>query len=134
MAERNPYVPAHATTGSIRVSCIQHANVATTDVKRSQEWYKKVFDAEWTEEHPRYLKLGNSELHIAERTDAKPHESNHFAVEVEDWDTWLTNLNRVGVSFDREPRMNDGKLSGFLRDPDGNRIEVMYHADWHKVY
>jgi catechol 2,3-dioxygenase-like lactoylglutathione lyase family enzyme len=134
MAERNPYIPAYVPKDSIRVSCIQHANVATSDVKRSQEWYKKVFNAEWTEEHPRYLKLGNSELHIVERTDPRPHESNHFAVEVEDWEAWVANLARVGVTFDREPRENDGKLSGFLRDPDGNRIEVMYHAAWHKVY
>jgi hypothetical protein len=28
----------------------------------------------------------------------------------------------------------DGKMAGFLRDPDGNMIEVMYHASWHKVY
>src|SRR5918996_62822 len=55
MAERNPYIPANVVAGSIKVSCIQHANVETTDVARSQEWYKKVFDVEWTEEHPRYL-------------------------------------------------------------------------------
>ncbi len=134
MAERNPYIQAYVPAGSIRVSCIQHANVGTSDVKRSQEWYKKVFNAEWTEEHPRYLKLGNSELHIGERTDPKAHESNHFAMEVEDWEAWSANLARVGVAFDREPRMNDGKLSGFIRDPDGNRIEVMWHDSWHQVY
>jgi catechol 2,3-dioxygenase-like lactoylglutathione lyase family enzyme len=134
MAERNPYIPAHVPDSSIRVSCIQHANVSTSNVKRSQEWYKKVFDAEWTEEHPRYLKLGSSELHIAEREEVNAHERNHFAVEVENWEAWLTNLARVGVPFDREPRENDGKLSGFICDPDGNRIEVMWHADWHKIY
>ncbi len=133
MAERNPFIPAFVSAGSIRVSGIQHANVGTSDVARSQEWYKKVFDAEWTEEHPRYLKLGNSELHIAER-EVNAHQSNHFAVEVQDWEAWSANLARVGVAFEREPRMNDGKLSGFIRDPDDNRIEVMWHDSWHQVY
>ena len=64
MAERNPYTPAYMNSGSKRVSVIQHSNVETSDVARSQQWYKKVFDAEWTEEGPRFLKLGNSELHL----------------------------------------------------------------------
>ena len=134
MSERNPYIPAYAPEGSIRVSCIQHANVSTSDVGRSQQWYKKIFGAEWTEDQPRYLKLGSSEVHIAVRDEVKPHERNHFAVEVENWDAWVANLSKVGESFHREPRVSGGKLSGFVRDPDGNLIEVMWHADWHKIY
>ena len=133
MAERSPYAPA-VPEGSIKVSCIQHANVSVSNVKQSQEWYKKVFDAEWTEEQPRYLKLGSSEVHIAERGEPNPHQRNHFAVEVENWDAWAANLERVGESFLRGPESNDGKLRGFVSDPDGNLIEVMWHADWHKVY
>ena len=136
MAERNPYIPAYMSAGSKRVSVIQHANVETSDVGRSQEWYKKVFQAEWTEDGPRFLKLGTSELHLHVEPNPQPHRTNRFAVEVEDWDSWYANLNDVGVSFEpgREPKMgNGGKYGGFLKDPDGNVIEVMYHADWHKV-
>ena len=136
MAERNPYIPAHETAGSKRVSVIQHTNVETSDVARSQQWYKKVFDAEWTEEGPRFLKLGSSELHLHVEANPQPHRTNHFAVEVEDWDSWYANLSGVGVSFEpgREPKMGSGgKVGGFLKDPDGNVIEVMYHAEWHKV-
>lgn len=136
MAERNPYAPAHNTKGSAKVSCIQHANVETSDVARSQDWYRRAFGAEWTEEGPRFLKLGNSELHLHVEENPNPHRTNHFAVEVEDWDAWLANLNKEGIKFDegREPFLRpDGKMAGFLRDPDGNMIEVMYHADWHKV-
>ena len=133
MPERNPYAPAF-TKGSIQVAMIQHTNVETSDVPRSQEWYGKVFGAEWTEEGPRFLKLGNTEVHLHVEANPQPHPTNHFAVEVEDWDAWLTNLNQVGVDFEpgRAPKLNDsGKLAGFLRDPDGNLIEVMYHAEWH---
>ena len=137
MAERNPYIPSHSTSGSTGVSCIQHTNVETSNVARSQEWYKKVFNADWTDEGPRFLKLGNSELHLHEEPNPQPHNTNHFAVEVEDWDAWLANLAGVGVSFEsgREPKLRDGrKMAGFLRDPDGNMIEVMYHASWHQTY
>ena len=131
MPERNPYMPTF-TKGSRKVSMIQHTNVETSDVARSQEWYARVFDAEWTEEGPRFLKLGNTELHLHVEANPTPHPSNHFAVEVEDWDAWLAYLQAEGIAFDREPRLNDGgKLAGFLRDPDGNLIEVMYHAEWH---
>ena len=136
MAERNPYLPANVTAGSKRVSVIQHTNVETSDVARSQQWYKKVFEAEWTEDGPRFLKLGSSELHLHEEPNPQPHRTNHFAVEVEDWDSWYANLSEVGVSFEpgREPKMGaGGKFGGFLKDPDGNVIEVMYHAEWHKV-
>ncbi len=136
MAERNPFVPSHITAGSKRVSVIQHANVETSDVARSQQWYKKVFQAEWTEEGPRFLKLGSSELHLHVEPNPQPHRTNHFAVEVENWDGWYANLSDVGVSFEpgREPKMGAaGKYGGFLKDPDGNVIEVMYHAEWHKV-
>ena len=133
MPERNPYMPTF-TKGSIKASMIQHSNVETSDVPRSQEWYGKVFGAEWTEEGPRFLKLGNTELHLHVEANPQPHPTNHFAIEVEDWDAWLANLQEVGVDFapGREPKLNSGgKLAGFLRDPDGNLIEVMYHAEWH---
>jgi lactoylglutathione lyase len=133
MPERNPYMPTF-TKGSIKASMIQHSNVETSDVPRSQEWYGKVFGAEWTEEGPRFLKLGNTELHLHVEANPQPHPTNHFAIEVEDWDAWLANLQEVGVDFapGREPKLNNGgKLAGFLRDPDGNLIEVMYHAEWH---
>ena len=133
MPERNPYMPTF-TKGSIKASMIQHSNVETSDVPRSQEWYGKVFGAEWTEEGPRFLKLGNTELHLHVEANPQPHPTNHFAIEVEDWDAWLSNLQEVGVDFapGREPKLNaGGKLAGFLRDPDGNLIEVMYHAEWH---
>ncbi len=126
--ERNPFT----TTATSLVSCIQHANVETSNVARSQEWYKKVFDAEWTEEHPRFLRLGSSELHLHEEASPQPHQSNHFAVEVENWEGMLAHLSQVGIGFDREPRENAaGKIAGFMKDPDGNVIEVMHHRAWH---
>ena len=133
MPERNPYMPTF-TKGSIKASMIQHSNVETSDVARSQQWYARVFGAEWTEDGPRFLKLGNTELHLHVEPNPQPHPTNHFAIEVEDWDAWLANLQKEGIDFapGRAPKLNaGGKLAGFLHDPDGNIIEVMYHAEWH---
>ena len=93
-----------------------------------------MFDAEWTEENPRFLRLGSSELHLHVESTPQPHKSNHFAVEVENWEDMLAHLSQVGIGFEagREPRENaSGKISGFMRDPDGNLIEVMHHQAWH---
>ena len=81
------------------------------------------------------MKLGNTELHLHVEPNPQPHPTNHFAIEVED-------LGRLaGQPAGRRnrlcpgpgaPSLNDsGKLAGFLHDPDGNIIEVMYHAEWH---
>ena len=131
MSERNPYIPPYIPENSIRVSCIQHVNLSVSDINRSQQWYKKVFGAQWTEADPRKLKLGTCEVHIAVRVDNHPNPRNHFAVELENWDAWVANLNAVGESFLEPPNASNKKVRGFVCDPDNNRIEVMWHEDWH---
>jgi len=129
--ERNPF----STPNGSRVACIQHANVETSNVARTQEWYKRVFDAEWTEENPRFLRLGSSELHIHQEAHPNAHKTNHFAVEVLDWEGMVDHLKREKITFEkgREPKTNpNGKSVCFVRDPDGNLIEIMHHAAWHR--
>ena len=53
---------------------------------------------------------------------------------MENWDAWVANLENVGESFLGEVTTSGGKQRVFVNDPDGNRIEVMWHADWHNIY
>lgn len=131
MSERNSYIPPYTPENSIRVSCIQYVNLFVANIERSQQWYKKVFGAQWTEADPRQLKLGTCEVHIAVRSDSHPNPLNHFAVELENWHTWVANLHAIGESFLAPPNASDKKIRGFVCDPDNNRIEVMWHDDWH---
>ena len=43
-------------------------------------------------------------------------------------DAWAAYLDARGVSLDAGPRTHrDGARSCYLRDPDGNRVQIIYH-------
>ena len=117
-----------------RVSAIHHINVGIRDRERTREWYEKVFDAEF-KEHPRQLELhlGTSEIHCHVTPDPTFLQTNHFAVEIPDWEGMMSHLAEVGVAFDggRGPQVRDydGHHYAYLRDPDGNLIELIHHPE-----
>ena len=46
----------------------------------------------------------------------------------EDVDSWAAYLEGNGVTLSSQPRTHrDGARSVYLRDPDGNRIQIIYH-------
>lgn len=46
----------------------------------------------------------------------------------EDVDQWATYLHERGVTLDTAPRTHrDGARSFYLRDPEGNRLQFLYH-------
>ncbi len=115
-----------------RVSAIHHINVPTSDRTRTREWYQKVFDAE-VKEHPRQLELilGTSEIHCHDTPNPTFLQTNHFAVEIPDWEGMMSHLAELQVPFDggRQPgvRDYDGHHYAYIRDPDGNLIELIHH-------
>lgn len=115
-----------------RISAIHHVNIPIRDIERTKEWYQRIFDAE-LQEHPRQLELylGSSELHCHLAKDPVFLETNHYAVEITDWDEMMSHLKKEGISFDgdRAPgiRDYDGHHYAYIRDPDGNLIELMNH-------
>ena len=116
-----------------RVSAIHHINVPTSDRDRTREWYQKVFDAE-VKEHPRQLELqlGASEIHCHDTQNPTFLQTNHFAVEIPDWEGMMAHLAAIQVPFDggRQPgvRDYDGHSYAYIRDPDGNLIELIHHV------
>ena len=117
-----------------RVSDIHHINVGIRDRERTSEWYQKVFDAEPVE-HPRQLelRLESSEIHCHLTPEPTNLETNHFAVEIPDWEGMMAHLTVIQVPFDggRLPgvRDYDGHYYAYLRDPDENLIELIHHPD-----
>lgn len=115
-----------------RVKGIHHVNVAIRDRERSRTWYQKVFDAE-VKEHPRQLELylGASELHCHVTPNPTYLKTHHFALEVTDWEEMMAHLTDLGISFDagRGPQIRDydGHHFAYIRDPDGNLIELVHH-------
>ena len=60
-----------------------------------------------------------------------PSPLDHLGVIVraaEDVDRWAAFLGAHGVVFDAQPRTHrDGARSCYVRDPDGNRLQIIHH-------
>jgi lactoylglutathione lyase len=109
------------------------------DVARARKFYERVFDARVIEEEdPAVLLLGNTWLLINRGggpTDDKPtvvaappSDSDHLSIalnlRVADvracYDLWRSR----GATFLTEPKVHDGEIRCYIRDPDGYLIEV----------
>ena len=89
------------------------------------------------------LRIGSSEVHTSDVDQAVEVPRVHFAVEVEDWNGVLLCLEALGVSYSRSPggsysniggtdsyegrREDTGEHFTYIRDPDNNLIELVYH-------
>ncbi len=130
------------------VKLIHHVNVQISDRARTRDWYEKVLGAEFLDRgplNPRQLQLriGTGEMHFSETAEAVC--VGHFAVEVDDWDRMLSNLDKLGVAYSRSSgptdapprtpedtqyqgrREDNGEHYTYIHDPDGNMIELVYH-------
>jgi len=129
------------------VKLIHHVNVPISDRKRAREWYEKVLGAEFLDRDPindrqLQLRIGTGEMHFTDTPN--PAQGGHFAVEVDNW-KGTPNLDRLGVPYSRSPgaqsgppqtpeddqyqgrREDNGEHYTYIRDPDGNVIELVYH-------
>ena len=112
---------------------LNHVALHVADVDRSSEFYREVLRLEPL---PRpaftfpgaWFRLGtNQELHlIGERVEAvvSGNRGNHFALRVDDLDSWEAHLQRAGADFRPRKRRPDGAWQVFLCDPDGHTIEL----------
>ena len=133
-----------------KVTMVHHINVQITDRQRTREWYEKVLGATFLDRGPALnnrqlqLNLGNAEMHFSDTDTPTLAARVHFAVEVDNWDEMLAHLDALGVEYSRAGR---GALTGggtghdqrwgrredtgehytYIHDPDGNRIELVYH-------
>lgn len=67
-----------------------------------------------------WFKLGDTEVHLAEDADPQPRSKRHFAVEVADLAEARRTADRHRAEIDKEEA---GRF--WMRDPSGNRIEVV---------
>ncbi len=115
-----------------RVTMIQHINIQISDKERSRDWYEKVLGAEFLDRGPELnqrqlqLRIGNGEIHST--FASSPNPSGHFAVEIHDWDEMIANLDTLGVEYTPPSvREYSSGHSTYIKDPDGNMIELVQH-------
>ena len=130
-----------------RVTLIQHINIQVSDRERTRRWYEEVLGAEYLDRGPELnqrqlqLRIGNGEIHTTDSRNPTPVPSVHFAVEIDDWDEMIANLDKLGVPYTTTPgrRNREGEESSwgnrdysggcytYVHDPDGNMIELVQH-------
>jgi catechol 2,3-dioxygenase-like lactoylglutathione lyase family enzyme len=78
-----------------------------------------------------WFALGDRQLHLVIADKADASSSRHLAVIVEEFEAFVQNLHKEGVSFDEREtgkywgERPDGSKFAFCYDPDRNRIELM---------
>ncbi|MBY0525482.1 MAG: VOC family protein [Gemmataceae bacterium] len=115
---------------------IDHCSVIITDVARSRHFYRdllglreipkpKTFDfvALWFE-------IGNQQLHLLQKDEPDTISPRHFALRVTDAQQARTYFRERGVSMEETTPIH-GADRFFVRDPDGNRIEII---QWQRPY
>jgi catechol 2,3-dioxygenase-like lactoylglutathione lyase family enzyme len=129
-----------------RVTLIQHINIQISNRERTREWYEKVLGAEFLDRGPELnkrqlqLRVGSAEIHTTDSANPVRVPSNHFAVEIPDWDEMIAHLDELGIPYHGAPavkisesgssygrREYSGGYFAYIHDPDGNMIELVHH-------
>jgi catechol 2,3-dioxygenase-like lactoylglutathione lyase family enzyme len=112
---------------------LNHVAIHVSDVEKSIRFYHEVLRLESI---PRpaftfpgaWFRLGaNQELHIiGDRAEPvySHNRGNHFALLVDDLDSWEGHLDSLGAKHLPRKRRPDGAWQLFLRDPDEHVIEL----------
>jgi catechol 2,3-dioxygenase-like lactoylglutathione lyase family enzyme len=120
----------------LRISQIDHCSVIITDVERSRRFYGGVMGL--TEiNKPRtfdfavlWYDLGNMHIHLLLKPQPDVISPRHFALRVADAAAARAHFRAHGVATE-ETTPIPGADRFFVRDPDGNRIEII---QWLRPY
>ena len=116
---------------------IRHIALFVRDLPRVEAFYRDVlgYREEWRPSPEElYMTLGadNLALHATTGGGAEGDTRlDHFGLlmsKPEDVDAWAVHLEAHGVALDTRPRTHrDGARSFYARDPEGNRIQFIWH-------
>ena len=117
---------------------IRHVALLCGDMTKMERFYCDVlgYAVEWRpSEAELYLTRGEDNLALhalgSPRTAAAESRLDHVGLLMsrpEDVDVWAAYLREKGVVLDTEPRTHrDGARSFYTRDPEGNRLQFLYH-------
>ena len=118
-------------TGGLKLNHVNHVVTVVQDAKRSMEFYCdflgiKRIQSQVDNPNITWLQLPSGVmLHLIETEEAPVRPSNiHHAFEVEDYDAATKVVEDKGISIENSGVRHDGQRYLFIRDPDGNRVEL----------
>jgi catechol 2,3-dioxygenase-like lactoylglutathione lyase family enzyme len=114
----------------MELTAIDHVSILITDVARSRAFYRDVvglreiakprtfdFVALWFE-------IGGQQLHLLLKPEPDTISARHFALRVKDVKAAREHFRSRGIAI-AETTVIPGCDRFFVRDPDGNRIEII---------
>jgi catechol 2,3-dioxygenase-like lactoylglutathione lyase family enzyme len=119
-----------------RATRINHVSIPCRDLDESERFYREVLGFErlpsFDFRYPvRYLAVGEQQLHLMQLPEEQPLPSQHFALDVDDFEAAFVRLCEAGA-LDRRANgtsiweLPDGSVQLYARDPAGNLLEL----DW----
>ena len=114
----------------LKLKAVNHLTYNVTDKERALEFWQGVLGvkripSQVEAEHIIWLQLPSGAMvHLVENADGPSVPSHHGAFEVDDIDAAETFLGQKGVETTPITTRKDGQRVLFVRDPDGNRIEI----------
>ena len=115
---------------------LRHVALRVRDLEVCERFYVELmgYHVEWRPDPDNvYLSQGQDNLALHREADFEPGKGplDHMGIAVakpEQVDAWYQWLSQAGVSGDAPPRTHrDGARSFYTADPEGNRIQLLYH-------
>ena len=107
---------------------IDHVAVPASDIQKSLDWYKKHFDAEvlYQDDTWAFMRMGPVKLALVTPGQHPPH----VALRVD-----KDQLEQKSQELDQKPDTHrDGTAGVYLKDPEGNAVELIYYPDSKTAY
>jgi catechol 2,3-dioxygenase-like lactoylglutathione lyase family enzyme len=124
-----PEAPARPPIGHL-----WHVAIEVSNLPRMERFYMDVlgFLVEWKPDADNvYLTTGRDNLALHKGLAAAGGRLAHLGFVVaqpDDVDAWANYLRALGIPLEAEPRTHrDGARSLYLRDPEGNLIQILHH-------
>ena len=124
---------------AIEISNIDHVNVESDDVERSERFYREVIGLKIGPrpdfERPGYWMYADDKpvVHIIRThpnndmlTGSKHASISHFALQIKDYDATRQHLDSLKISYDTNDVDNTAIRQIFLQDPEGVLIELIH--------
>ena len=132
------WLEQNSNIAAMEIRELNHVALHVADLDKSSAFYRDVlrltsisrpaftFPGAW-------FRLGrNQELHlIGERFGPviSRKRGNHFALRVDELDSWEAHLKKMGADFRPKKQRPDGAWQVFLHDPDGHVVELFTPSD-----
>ncbi len=121
---------------SLQGKKLLHVSVLVRDLEQSLKFYRDLLGLAVKNNRPElgypgaWLAVGEAEIHLMQLPNPDPLEGRpshggrdrHFALQIDDFAGFRAKLNALGVRYTVS---QSGRPALFLRDPDGNAVEII---------